>query len=253
MSYFDFTGKVILVTGASSGIGRATAICASRLKAKVILLGRNKHGLEETLSQMSYLDNGHGIVEFDLLELNQISEMMKQISSLYGALDGLAHCAGIHMAKPLRIINENDIEIVMKMNVTTGILLAKAFRNKQVSNRPGSVVLLSSVVATVGQSAIVPYALSKGALVSGAKSLAVELAVENIRVNVVLPGVVSTPMSEGLFSKMGQDQIEGIKKAHLLGLGEPDDVAHSILFLLSNAAKWITGSCLTVDGGYTAI
>lgn len=253
MSYFNFEGKVILVTGASSGIGRATAILASQLNAKVILLGRNKNNLEETLSKMSFLDNDHGIVEFDLLDFNKIDEMIKKISIVYGALDGLAHCAGIHMAKPLRMINESDIEYIMKMNVTTGILLAKTFRNKQVSNRPASVVLLSSVVATVGQSAIVPYALSKGALLSGAKSLAVELAAEKIRVNVVLPGVVCTPMSEGLFSKMGQDQVEGIKKAHLLGLGEPDDVAHSILFLLSDSAKWITGSCLTVDGGYTAI
>ena len=112
---------------------------------------------------------------------------------------------------------------------------------------------MSSVVAVVGQPAIVPYAISKGALLAATRSLAIELAPEQIRVNAVLPGVINTPMSDRLFDQMGDAQVNGVKAAHPLGLGEPSDVANAIAYLLSPAASWITGTHLVVDGGYTAI
>jgi len=251
MDYFSLEGKNILVTGASSGIGRATAILCAQQGARVILLGRKFEGLEKTLTLMS--GNGHLLIQFDLLQLDDIVSVLQKIVAECGLLHGLAHCAGIHSAKPLRMLTTENIHEIVQANVVTAILLAKAFRNKLVSDRPSSIVMLASVVATVGQPGVVAYALSKGALVAATKSLAAELAPEQIRINSVLPGVIKTPMTENLFAKMGDAQITAIQNAHLLGLGEPEDVACSIVFLLSQAARWITGSCLVVDGGYTAI
>ena len=248
---FSLAGQTILITGASSGIGRACAITCSGLGARLVLMGRNVGALEETLSMMHPCQ--HVITPFDLLELHLIQNTLQELTQSVGLLNGLVHCAGAHMMRPLRMLTAENINDMMTINVTTGILLAKAFRHKLVSVKPASLVFMSSVVAQVGQPAIVPYALSKGALVAATKSLAIELAPEQIRVNTVLPGVIDTPMTDKLFEKMGQDQIDGIKKAHPLGLGKPSDVANAVAYLLSPASAWVTGSNLIVDGGYTAI
>lgn len=251
MNLFDFTDKNIIVTGASSGIGAATAKLLAGLGAKVILVARNEALLQEVLQSLP--SNGHIISVFDLHKSNEMNPWLLELAQQTGPIDGLVHCAGIHMARPLRLVTAENMEEILRINVTAGIMLAKAFRQKQVSSRPAAIVFLSSVVGMVGQIGVLPYAASKGAVIAATKSLAVELASEGVRVNAVLPGVVKTPMSDKLFDMMGPTQIELIEKAHPLGLGEPQDVANAIAFLLSDAAKWITGSCLTIDGGYTAV
>jgi len=178
---FSLSGQNILVTGASSGIGRACAITCASLGARVVLLGRNIPALEETFKMMH--PNQHVVIPFDLMELELIKEMLQGIVQSVGPLNGIAHCAGVNMTRPLRMLSAENINEIIKINVTTGMLLAKAFCNKLVSTRPASLVFMSSVVAFVGQSAIVPYAISKGALVAATKSLAIELASEQIRVN----------------------------------------------------------------------
>lgn len=251
MSLFDFQKKTILVTGASSGIGRATAEVLAKLGTKVILVARNQNLLAEVKENL--LGKDHIVAPFDLTKLEEINPWMSELSTRAGKLHGLVHCAGIHMLKPLRFLSSANIDDIMRLNVTAGLMLAQAFRQKQISAKPSAIVFLASVVAVVGQAGVLPYAASKGALVASMKSLAVELATENIRVNCVLPGIVKTSMSDKLFESMGVEQLEAIKKAHLFGFGEPEDVANAISFLLSDAAKWITGSTLVVDGGYTAM
>ncbi len=246
----DLTDKTILVTGASSGIGRETSILLSELGARVILVARDQKKLAETFSTLS--GSGHVIESFDLLNILEIKNWLKQLAQKIGALDGMVHCAGIQQTQPLRFINLLEAEQLLKLNLASSIALAQAFRQKGVCQSPASLVFLSSVMGLVGQIGIAAYSASKGAIISLSKSLALELAAEKIRVNCIAPGVVETAMAEQLFSVMNEEQINRIKAMHPLGLGQPRDVAHAIAFLLSDAAKWITGSCLVVDGGYTA-
>jgi len=241
----------ILVTGASSGIGRETAVLLSKLGASLILVGRNE---EQLIKTRSLLDGTlHRISAFDLSNYDEIPHWIKEISSVAGPLHGLVHSAGVQFTRPLRIMSSESIEELMRVNVTAAIFLAKAFRQKGVyASEGGSLVYLSSVMGFVGQPGQSAYSASKGALVSLAKSLALELAREKIRVNCIAPAIVSTEMSEKMFEQLSPEQVSHIKAMHPLGLGQPRDVANAIAFLLADTARWITGTTLVVDGGYTA-
>lgn len=248
--FLTLRGRTIVVTGASSGIGRATAIEASHRGATVIALGRDAKRLKEMQAELS--GTGHETVEHDLSDLDSIPGMIKDLSVRFGRLDGLVHSAGIHSSEPLRGIDAASITGMLNTNVATGLMLAKGFRHKQVRGPLPSIVFLSSAAALVGQAGLSIYSASKGAVVSATRSLAVELAREGIRVNCVCPGVVMTPMTDTLRATVGDTKFADIEASHPLGLGTPDDVAKAIVFLSSDAARWITGTALAVDGGYTA-
>lgn len=250
MNPLDLTGKTILVTGASSGIGRETAHVISQLGGRVILVGRNEGRLAETLDSLD--GAGHRIEPFDLSSTDEIPRWLKDLSALCGQLDGLVHSAGIHQLRPLRVLTSEGLNDVMRTNLDAAVSLAKGFRRKGVRGPAGSIVLLSSVMSLVGQTGVIAYAASKGAINAVTRALAVELAPEHIRVNCVAPGYVETEMSAALSSSMTQEQRSAIESMHLLGVGKPRDVAFAIAFLLAETARWITGTVLVVDGGYTA-
>lgn len=248
----ELKDKTILVTGASSGIGRATSILLSQLGAHVVLAGRNIETLTETKSLMEGTHHTMGVI--DLSQTDSIPMWMKELVTTTGPLDGAVHCAGSHVAKPLRMVTTETMSQIMELNLYAAVGVAKGFRQKTVIGKNGgSLVFLSSVVGLVGQAGIMPYAASKGAIIAITKSLAVELAAEKIRVNCVVPAVVNTAMSKKLLGMMLPEQVKAIEAQHPLGLGEPLDIANAIAFLLSSASRWITGSHLVVDGGYTAI
>ena len=248
--FLGIGGRRVLITGASSGIGRATAILASRHGAKVALVGRRVDAL--TAVHNSLLGDGHLIREFDLSDTDGIPSLVNSIAEHFGGLDAVVHAAGIHSSRPLRSIDTDHLDSVLHSNVVTGFMLAKGFRNKRIQKVQPSMVLVSSVMAGVGQPGVSAYAASKGAVTALTKSLALELKRDGIRVNCVEPGIVMTEMTETLKATVGEENFAAISAAHPLGLGRPDDVANAILYLMSDAASWVTGTSLVVDGGYTA-
>lgn len=246
----DLTGRVFLVTGASSGIGRETAVLLSQLGAQIVSVGRSRERLAETVRNLS--GGGHRTEVFDLTQTEQIPAWFRDLCAATGPLNGLVHCAGIQSTMPLRVLSPTVFEQVYRINVSAAAMLAKGFRQKGCCTPSGSIVLLSSVMGLVGEAGISAYSSSKAAVLGLTRALALELAREKIRVNCVVPGYVKTEMTAQLFRSLSPDQLSSIESMHPLGFGQPRDVAHAIAFLLADTASWITGSGLVVDGGYTA-
>jgi NAD(P)-dependent dehydrogenase (short-subunit alcohol dehydrogenase family) len=247
----DLTARRVLITGASSGIGRATALLLSRLGAQLILVGRSRDGLNEVLQTLEGC--GHCAELFDLCDLDAIQNQVNRMASNAGPLAGLVHSAGVQVTKPLRYLSLADQKTMMDLNYVAALALVKAFRHKSVHANPASVVLVSSVMGLVGQKGQTAYAASKGALLSATRAMSLELAEEGIRINCVCPGVVEdTAMTQRARTLLTTEQIEVMRAQHPLGTGNAMDVAYSIAYLLGDAARWITGTALTVDGGYSA-
>ena len=246
----DLTGRTILVTGATSGIGKATAIYLSKLGARVIASGRNQERLDDVLSQLA--GDGHQGRIFDLAYLDQIVPWLKTLCTEVGPLNGLAHCAGVQATKPIQAINPQFVTDVLTQNLGAALMLAQGFRLKVCHASPASLVYVSSSAALKTAPGNVVYAASKGGIISAVKGLGVELVRDGVRVNAVAPAMVDTPMSDHFRTILSEDNFKRVVDMHPLGLGHPDDVAAAIAFLLADTSRWITGSILCVDGGFLA-
>lgn len=244
MSYnpFSLEGKTVLVTGASSGIGRATAIECSKLGAKVVITGRNEERLNET---MSLLEGGfHQIIVCDITDENSLDNLI----ICTPVLDGLVNNAGFTDLLPIKLINFQRFENILKTNTMAPILLFQKLLKKKKINNNSSIVFTSSLAGlgygTVGNSM---YSASKGAISSFVRVASKEFASRKIRVNAVCPGMVKTDiMTKGCVSN---SQLAEDEKNYPLGYGEPMDVALMIVYLLSDASKWVTGTNMIIDGG----
>ena len=247
MKPFGLSGKRILISGASSGIGRACAICASRLGAQIVATGRRIGALQETLALCD--GNVHQVIAGDIAESKFVCELMEKA----GKIDGLVHAAGIGPMCPVGMLTDEHVESVMRANYFSFLELMKYCSKKKYRNDHLSVVAISSVSAFCGWSGVAAYSGSKGALSSSVRALAIELAPKGIRVNAVCPSNIRTPMYEAGASEMNDDvTLKELLKKQPLGLGEPEQVAWPVCFLLSDAASFITGINLPVDGGYLA-
>lgn len=246
----DLSGKRILISGASSGIGRETAILLSQLKATLTLTGRNETALGETLARLE--GEGHRAVPFDLSQVDEIPKWVKQQAAETGPFDGLVHSAGLHAAAPLQVFSVKKFEELMRVNVTAGIQLTKGIRQPGCAAPGCGVVFLSSVMGMVGEAGLTAYSATKSALAGATRSLGVELARQGIRVNSVAAGMVDTEMSQRFFEQVSDENRAAIEAAHPLGLGKPRDVAYGVAYLLGETARWVTGTMLVIDGGYTA-
>jgi len=247
---FDLSGQRILVTGASSGIGRCCAVCLSQMGASLVLVGRSVDRLEETRQQL--VGDAHEVESCDLARHDVIPRWMRDVTKRTGPLNGIVHGAGIQKLIPLRVQESNAVLPVFDINVFAAMALARGFRQRGVAAGVGSIVFISSVMACVGAPGLSAYGATKGAIIAMTKSLAVELASENVRVNCVCPGQIETEMSGRMRSLLTPEQFAEIEAKHPLGIGRPLDVAWSIVYLMSPAARWVTGTALVVDGGYTA-
>ncbi len=244
MGLINLSGKHLLITGASSGIGRSTSILCSNLGAVLTICGRNEQRLENTLANLS--GAGHEAVCFD----QTCHEDINRVVDTLPLLDGLVYCAGIQESCPTKNININVLNKLLSTNYTSTVLLNTLIMQKKKIKKGASIVFITSVAAIrypeIGNAV---YSSSKAALLSYARVLALELSRRYIRVNTVSPGMVCTPMQKQFDIEPEQFQADMLK--YPLGYGEPEDVANAVAFLLSDAAKWITGSDILLDGGLT--
>jgi NAD(P)-dependent dehydrogenase (short-subunit alcohol dehydrogenase family) len=247
----DLTGKRILVTGASSGIGRAVAQQAAIQGGCLVLMGRNINRLKDTFESLRGV--GHKYFQADITDYKYVAELIHTSVAENGPISGFVHSAGIDKLIPFKASTPMVFKEVFETNIISGFEVARILSQKKMYDSNGaSFIFMSSVLGNLGEAGKIVYCSSKGALLSGTKAMAIELASKNIRCNCVLPGIVETELVKRLFESITLEAKEKIIANHPLGLGKPSDVAALVSFLLSDQARWITGSDFIIDGGYSA-
>jgi NAD(P)-dependent dehydrogenase (short-subunit alcohol dehydrogenase family) len=251
-SPFSLQGKNIVITGASSGIGRSASLECAKAGANLFLIARNQERLEETFRNLPTLN--HQYLSLDLLNYGQYEIAVSDFVSRNGKIDGFIHAAGVLTTLPLSLIKPEHFEQVFAINVTAGFELAKVIAKKKFIDpeKGASFVFLSSIRALHGLEGSVIYSASKGAVSAAVRSMALELAPRKIRVNAVLPSIVRTEMIDSFFSTIPEESVQKMAEAHPLGFGMPEDVANACIYLLTDASRWMTGTNLVLDGGYSA-
>lgn len=243
ISAFSLQNKTIFITGASSGLGASTAIECSKAGAKLIISGRNKVRLNNTFNHLE--GSNHLQFPIDLT----VNENIEELANALPSLDGLALCAGITRTIPVKFISNESIYEIFQTNVLSSMQLIQKLLKKKKINKDASIVFISSISTAYADKGNSIYAASKGAINSFSKVLALELAPQRITVNCIQPGMVPSGMlAAGVVT---EEQLMEEQKNYPLGFGEPIDIANGVIYLLSNAAKWVTGSVLTIDGGVT--
>lgn len=242
---FSLESKTILVTGASSGIGRATAIACSQMGAVVVVTGRNELRLQETLDALE--GSGHQMIVADIANDDQIDYLVDQIP----AINGLVNNAGITETCPTQFIKREKLNRVMEVNTIAPILLTQRILKKKKLVKGGSIVFTCSISGTcvcVGGNVL--YSASKGAIHGFMKNAALDLAHKGIRVNDVCPGMIDTHILDAGTISEEQLEIEA-QRYPMKRFGKPEEVAYGIIYLLSDASSFVTGSSIVIDGGFT--
>lgn len=243
--------KRILVTGASSGLGADAARLFSSLGAQIILVGRNEQNLDLTAKSLS--NDCFFKKKVDLSMPDAIYSDIKSLPPDWLPLHGVFHAAGNELVKPIRLCNSSDFDMLMSVTSRAALSIGRAVASKGIMSDGGSLVFMSSVAAITGTPGLSLYSASKGAIEAITRSLAVELAAKNIRVNSITAGAVVTPMHHRLTGGMPDAALDDYRNRHPLGFGTPTDISNLAAFLMSDASRWMTGSCVVLDGGYSAL
>jgi len=247
---FSLEGKTILITGASSGIGRGIAIECSKMGAKVIINGRNRERLDETFASLN--GDNHLIIEADLSKQEEIERLVSEIPEI----NGCVHSAGIPKISSVKYIDRELMEDILNINTVAPILLTSLLVRRKKFQKGSSIVFISSIsgvfVANTGES---PYSATKGAIAGFVKGAALELAAQGTRVNSINPGLVPTRILELSNTVFSEEQLKDTmyRRYPLKRVGTPEDIAYGAIYLLSDASSWTTGINLIIDGGYTLI
>ena len=244
-----FCNKRILVTGASSGIGRATSILLSQCQAKLVITGRNQLRLNETLAMLNGDD--HQSIVCDLNDENNVLAMLEQ-ATISQPLSGIFHAAGAELVRPARMSITKHYDEIFSASVKSALALSRGASMKNIMIDGGAILFMSSVAGQRGNSGMSIYSASKSAIDGLTRSLAVEFAPRKIRVNSIASGAVFTEMHQRLVGYLTDTQAEAYKNKHLLGFGEVLDIAQVAVFLLSQGGAWVTGATWSVDGGAMA-
>ena len=245
----DMTGKKIIVAGASSGIGQATAIYLSRLGAQIALIARNEDKLKETVSQMD--GSNHHIYCYDFYDLFGIQDLVNKIVGDIGPLSGMSYCVGISSRRPLSMIKPNSFDEVLNVCFYAYIEMVRCMTKRKNMLNGGSIVAISSIQSIKGSETKTLYAVAKSAMDAATRCMAKELSEKKIRLNTIRPAWVNTKLLEDYLSIVGEEGLknESIYQRMLLGTTEPEEVAALTAFLLSNATRTITGASYHIDSG----
>ena len=245
MDLFSLKGKTILVTGASSGIGKSIAIVCSQMGAQLIITGRNETRLNETFSMLE--GENHALICADLTNADELNKLVESLPKL----DGVVNNAGIAKPLVLQFVEKEDVDEVLNINALVPIHLTRLIIQQKKLNKGASLVFISSIngnnCAYIGSTV---YAASKGAVTAFMKGVALELAPRGIRSNAIHPGMIETDLLQS--GTIGTEELEADRQKYpLKRYGKPEEVASAAVYLLSDATKWMTGSSLLIDGGYT--
>lgn len=241
MNRFSLEGKTVLVTGASSGIGRAIAVACAEHGAKVVLNGRNQERLQATLDALA--GEGHMVIAADLTNAAQRQVLEEQVP----VLDGVVHCAGIGSRVLCKMLEEQDVSRVMQVNFEAPVLLQAELLHEKKIAKEASIVFIASAAATMPSVGNAIYSASKAAIIAYAKCLAQELANRKIRVNCISPAMVWTDLA--LVGATEEQLREAEQNYPLKRYAQPEDIAPMAVYLLSDASSWVTGSNMELTGG----
>jgi len=246
---YELKDKHILVTGASSGIGKEVALLCGQQGASVVLLARNIEALKETTQQLE--GNGHKYYSFDLENVEQIESFINDVIKENGSFDGVVHCAGVGDLIPFTMLKPSILERIMKINFFSFVELVRCIVKKRAYKKGMSVITVSSISSPMGDVAKVAYSASKASLDATVRCMARELAAKDIRVNSIVPGVVQTGMYEKFLESNGEtERMDQVVQRQYQGPSNARDIAKTILFLLSEDSKVITGTNMDVSGGF---
>lgn len=242
------SGKRYVVTGASSGIGLTTASQLAAAGGTVVLSGRDDTRLNAALGQLPGI--GHATAPIALADADGTADWLKELAAVHGPFDGIFHAAGIELIRPVRLTKQQQLDDILASSLFAGFGIARASSQKGVIADGASLVFMTSVAASAGQTGMTAYSAAKAGLEGMVRSLACELAARRIRVNALAAGAVETPMHERIMRGAGEAGLEAYRNSHLLGFGTSEDVANAALFLLGPGSRWVTGTTLVIDGGY---
>lgn len=242
MNAFDLSGKTFLITGSSSGIGRQTAITISEYGGQLIITGRNKERLNNTLLELK--GDNHVKISADLSKPEDIDELINDVPQM----NGIIHCAGITSHIPSQFIKPKHISQIFKVNYEAPVLITSKILKQKKLLKNSSILFISSITTKQPYFGGSIYVSSKSAIEGYSNVLSIELATKGIRSNCISPGYIKTAMIEESEATVSKEVMDKIEKGQLLGAGETNDVANAIIYFLSDASKWVTGTNLVLGG-----
>jgi NAD(P)-dependent dehydrogenase (short-subunit alcohol dehydrogenase family) len=245
-----FEGRTVLVTGASSGLGRAAAVALSLCGARLVLTGRDEARLVETRSALT--GTSHAVAAAELAASDEVADFISGLAREHGPFNGIFHSAGAYFSLPMKVTKQRHIDSAYQASVNGAYGIAKAASQRKVLADGGSLVFMSSVAGERGHSGLAAYGGAKAAVLGIVRALALEVSPRRVRVNAITASTIETEMHLRTIENANMDYVAAGEARHPLGFGRPEDVSNAVIFLLSDASQWITGTSLVVDGGYLA-
>lgn len=246
LQVFSLAGRVALITGGGTGIGLEIARCMVAAGATVIITGRRESVLQESAADLG--EGAHFLVN-DVTDLSSIEGLVEQVEATYGPLDILVNNAGINMKKPALEVTDEDFSRIIHTNLNAVFALTRAAAKRMVARRSGMILMISSMAAYYGIDRVVAYAASKSAVEGMVKVLASEFSAHGVRINAIAPGFIETEMSRTAMNSDPDRRDRAMRRTPMGKFGKPSDIGHAAVFLASDAARYVTGVSLPVDGG----